>query len=424
MQKLFSVKSTIIKGFKHLFPSLWDEWILFLLFFIGYGLMALINAQSFTIIFNDRIAWDAYFSFDNRAVVMTGGSYEKHPFSQYLFDGIRTQAFLGSSGQKDATFRTILALLSTLAVSLSIVQVYKYLKIIITLPKGISFVLSLLFGCFSTCILLSFTPETYPYSMLFLLWFNYYAALKLKYNQPLSFSALSIGGILIGGITITNLIKVYIPVVFEKGLDKNWKKALNPLMKVGASLAIFITLWLWRIGFDISSFLAKSGTQLEKFSQAQDAPWWDMVYSWFWGGNMVFPSFFVVHHPLGHKAILMTTYTSMFHYMVMGLVFVLMVWSYIINFKNRLVQVLMLSFLVDVLIHTVLKFGLHTAYIYGGHFIFIVPLMLGWLYHAYHKTPQIQHGLLVCFSLLFVYIVSNNLYRMGEFFEFLYLYYQ
>ncbi|MFN8364349.1 MAG: DUF6080 domain-containing protein [Cloacibacterium normanense] len=31
----------------------------------------------------------------------------------------------------------------------------------------------------------------------------------------------------------------------------------------------------------------------------------------------------------------------------------------------------MLSFFVDIIIHCVLKFGLHTSYIYGGHFIFL-----------------------------------------------------
>jgi hypothetical protein len=74
----------------------------------------------------------------------------------------------------------VLAWCSNFAVSLSLIQVYKYLKNIIRLPKNISLLILSFFAFFTTNILLSFTPETYTYTLFFLVLFNYYAALKLK----------------------------------------------------------------------------------------------------------------------------------------------------------------------------------------------------------------------------------------------------
>jgi len=129
------------------FPETKFELLLFLVFFSAYGILGTIIALDYRIIFDNRIPWDAYFSFDNRAIVMTGGGFERHPLANYFFTWIREFALLFSSGQIDEVFRLILAWCSNLAVSLSLVQIYKYLKNIITLPKKISSSI-VLFFCF------------------------------------------------------------------------------------------------------------------------------------------------------------------------------------------------------------------------------------------------------------------------------------
>lgn len=153
-----------------------------------------------------------------------------------------------------------------------------------------------------------------------------------------------------------------------------------------------------------------------------------MIYSWFFGGNMLFSSFIIrdYHSKEGfqYKALSMDVYTSLIPYLFVAVVLILVLWSYFKNFKNKLVQVLMISFLVDIIIHCILKFGLHTSYIYGGHFIFVIPLMLGWLFYGYRDSPRIMAALLCTVSLLLFYLGMNNLWRMEEFFVFLDKYYQ
>ena len=120
-----------------------------------------------------------------------------------------------------------------------------------------------------------------------------------------------------------------------------------------------------------------------------------------------------------YNALFMDVFTSVAPYIFVGAVLVLVFWSYFKNFKNKFVQILMLSFFVDIIIHCVLKFGLHTSYIYGGHFIFVVPMMLGWLFFGYKNSPKMLSFLTVFVGILFVYLVANNVYRMEEFIWFL-----
>jgi len=413
---------------KTVFPATKFETLLFLIFLSIYGALGTYIALNYRIIFDNRIPWDAYFSFDNRAIVMTGGGFERHPLANYFFNWIREFALLFSDGKKDANFRLVLAWCSNFAVSLSLIQIYKYLKNIIRLPKNISLLILSFFAFFTTNILLSFTPETYTYTLFFLVLFNYYAALKLKKEAIIPATALALATISIGGLTVTNAVKVFISVLFEKNLFQNWKKFGNAVLRVLLSVVIFVLLFLYRLDFNYMRFLNKSGEQYDKFSKPKVTPLWDMISSWFFGGNMLFPSFVIrdYHNKKGfyYKALFMDVYTSVIPYVFVAAVLILVFWSYFKNFKNKLVQVLMISFLVDIVIHCILKFGLHTSYIYGGHFIFVVPLLIGWLFYSYKNSPKMLSFLFITVCVLFFYLAMNNLLRMEEFFVFLEKYYR
>jgi len=422
-----SIKSKCIHFLKVVFPSTYLELGIFIFFLSVYGILGSYIALNYRIIFDSRIPWDAYFSFDNKAIVMTGGSFERHPLSYYFFNWIREGILFCTGGKTDVNFRLILAWLSNLIISLSLVQVYKYLKNIIRLPVFVSVLLVFFFGWFSTNILLSFTPETYTYTLFLLVLFNHYTALKLRKDEKIAGSALVLAAVTVGGITVTNIIKVFIPIAFEKKLFKSWKKFGNATLRVMISCIVFILLYLNRIDFKYQNILSKSGEQYEKFSNVNSTPVWDMICSYFFGGNILFPSFFIreKHNMKGfyYKAIFMEVYSTAFSYIFIVLVVGFVLWSYFKNFKNKLVQILMLSFLVDIAIHCVFRFGLHTSYIYGGHYVFIYPLLLGWLFYAYKNSPKILSFLTVSVGLFTMFLMLNNFHRMIDFFEFLNLYY-
>lgn len=423
-----TIKSKLNSFFRLILPSSYSELGVFTFFIIAYGILGWYIALDYRIIFDDRIPWDAYFSFDNKAIVMTGGSFERHPLSYYFFNWIREIALYLSDGKTNAVFRLALAWLSTLTVSLSILQVFKYLKNIIRLPNYISLLLIFFFGAFSTNILLSFTPENFTYTFFLLTVYNHYAALKIKADQKISALPLAFAGITIGGLTVTNIVKVFIPVLFEKDLFKNWKKFGNAALRVSITCICFVLLYLNRIDFKYKTIFSKTSEQYEKFSNVKSTPTWDMISSYFFGGNILFSDFIIrnKHNMKGFhfKALLMDVYSSWIPYLFIAILLGLISWSYYKNFKNKLVQMLMISFLVDIVIHCIMKFGLHTSFIYGGHFVFVYPLLIGWLFYTYRSSVKTTSFLVVIIGILFTYLAINNYLRMSEFFWFLDQYYR
>ncbi|MGK6342401.1 DUF6080 domain-containing protein [Chryseobacterium sp. DT-3] len=422
------IKTKLINLLKQVFPSSYTELAVFMFFLLCYGILGTYIALHYRIIFDSRIPWDAYFSFDNKAIVMTGGSFERHPLAYYFFNWVREFSLFVSGGKMDATFRLTLAWLSNVAISLCIVQIFKYLKNIIRLPLKITLLLVLFFGFFSMSIILSFTPENFTYTLLLLCIYNYYAAVKLRKEEKIPGSALTLAGITIGGLTITNLAKVFIPILFERNLFRSWKKFGNAAFRVFLTTACFVFLYLLRIDFKYENIFSKTNQQYEKFSNVESIPDWDMILSYFFGGSILFPSFMTTdkHNMKGFnfKGLLMEPYSSSFCYTFIIVLLALILWSYFKNFKNKFVQIIAISFMFDIVIHCIMRFGLHTSYIYAGHFIFVYPLLLGWLFHAYRSQPKTLSFLVLTMVILFAFLLTNNLFRMFDFFRFLNTYYQ
>lgn len=422
------IKTKFIHFLKLVFPSTYTELAVFLFFIVCYGILGSYIALHYRIIFDSRIPWDAYFSFDNKSILMTGGSFERHPLSYYFFNWVREFSLFISGGKMDASFRLTLAWLSNIIITLNIVQVFKYVKNIIQLPLWLCLLIILFFGAFSTNIILSFTPENFTYTLFLLSLYNHYAAIKLKKEEKVPATALSLAGITIGGLTITNIVKVFIPLLFEKGLFRNWKKFGNAALRVTVSMICFVLLYLNRIDFKYQNIFSKTNQQYEKFSNVKSVPAWDMILSFFFGGNILFPGFIMSdkHNMKGFnfKGLYMDLYSSVFPYFFVILLLILIIWSYCKNFKNKWVQVIAISFFIDIAIHCVMRFGLHTSYIYGGHFVFVYPLLLGWLFFAYRSSPKIMSLLTLTVVVLFIYLLACNIFRMTEFFWFMEHYYQ
>ena len=419
----------ILSILKIIFPTTKFEVLIFLFFVVLYGVNAWFIAENFRIVYDDRIPWDGYFSFDNRAIVQTGGGFERHPLSNYFFDQIRNFALWISGNRYDSVFRLVLALFSTVVISLANLQIFKYLNNIIKLPLKISLLILAFYGLFVTNILLSFTPETYTYTLLFLSIFNYYSAKKIKEEKSVSFAATIFGSVFIGGLTITNIVKVYIPFLFEKKIFWNWKKIGWAVAKIATSVMVFVFLFMLRLNFNFQNFLNKTEEQYDKFSKPKVTPLWDMITSWFFGGNVLFSNYEIRDYhtkdkTFYYKALFMDVYTSAIPYFFIGLILLIVILSVVKNYKNKLIWILVISFSIDILIHCVLKFGLHTSYIYGGHFVFVYPLLLGWLFFSYRNKTislSILYGVIMMMT---VYLGFNNFYRLGEFYQFLETYYK
>lgn len=400
--------------------------LLLFFFLLVYSTLSWYLATNFRIIFDKRIPWDAYFSFDNKAIVTTGGGFERHPFSNYWFYCIKKLAFWFSDGKVNGTFRFVLAEMSTIAISFSILYVFKFLKNIIELSTKEAFVFCLFYGFFSTNIMLSFTPETYTYSALFIVFFFYYSFSKLKSGRHLHALDYLISGIVIGGLTITNFAKTFIPLFFDRVFYKSWKNFWDSLLKVSLSFTAFVLLYLYRLDFDYLRIISKTGTQYEKFTKARPIALWDMALSWFFGGNILFSSFGIRNYhaqKFEFKALFMELYTSGFSYAFVVVVLLIVLLSWWRNRKNNWVNILMISLLFDCFIHLVLGFGTASSYIYGGHFVFVLLFMLAYFYESFRYNLRWKMMLNCLLLVLGFYMIANNLYRMHEFLNYCSYYY-
>ncbi len=422
------LKNQIVQILSYIFPSTKTEGILFLLLLIFYIPLGVYLALNSSIIYNKDIPWDIYFSFDNRSIILSGGMIEKHPFSYYFIMPVYHLAIwiFHLTGDDLRYFSLTFTILCTVSVALGIVQVFKYLNNIIKIKKSLSFILIIFYAFFSTNLLLSFTPETYTLSIFLLSFYMYISALILSQGKKISVFLSTVMGVLVGGITITNLSKVFIPFLFE-----NKKFNLKAIVSIGiktlVSVGVFVFLYLWRRDWDYMKIFAKSTSQYEKFSNPKGETWWDMITSYFFGGNILFSSFVVkdLHFfKIQYKGLYYQVYDNPLQYIFYILVFILMVWALVANRKNKLLYILWLSFLVDVVIHCFMKFGLWVSFIYGGHWVFVVPLLLGWLFYAYRENKKIYTTLFIALGSMTVYLIINNLYRMTEFLDFVNTYYK
>jgi hypothetical protein len=83
--------------------------------------------------------------------------------------------------------------------------------------------------------------------------------------------------------------------------------------------------------------------------------------------------------------------------------------------KNKYAWMLFLLFGVDIFIHVIAHFGLLTPFIYGGHWVYCLPLLLGWLF-GYASDKKILKNLLITVtSVLLAGLVVNNLVRLSDF---------
>ncbi len=412
---------------QHLFPKNWAEGLVFFFFLCSYSLLSYYIAYRYRIIFDNRIPWDAYFSFDNRAIVLSGGGFERHPFANYWFSMIRKIALYFSGGTYNGTFRFVLAECSSITISFSILYVYKMLKDCIKISTVSAFLFCFFYGFFSTNIMLSFTPETYTYSATAISFFLYFSAYQLQNNKNITIIHYLVFTIIIGGLTITNASKVYLPLLFDKPFYRSWRNFGNTIIKVVVSTAAFALLYLYRLDFDYHRIISKTGEQYEKFTQAKPIPLYDMATSWFFGGNVLFSSFAMrdYHNKNNffYKALFMELYSSYFPIILVLCMVTFLLWAWWRMRGQKVVHLLISSLLVDIIIHLGLGFGTQSSYIYGGHFVFIFIWLIAYLYQSFQGNWRYQYLFGCILITMGVFLVMNNLYRMSEFIDFCHRYY-
>lgn len=410
-----TVRNTInqnLKQFKDVLYSILPygktEWMYFLFFLIFYLSYSLFLAFRTDIVdyFRCAMCADLYLSFDNIPIFHRGFLEAKgHPLMKWYFKpflGIGDLLiFIGGFKAKTVFF----TLLCSSLISLSVVYIFRYLKNILRLEGFPLYFVPVLYAFFSTNLVLCFTVESFTITTFLLSFTVYYYSKCISENREVTFLSNFFFSFALGGITITNFAKGIIPMFFTK---EGLKVKLIKILILGG---IFLLVIL-----RTSLFLADGQSAFEHYDRFSSAD--DHIFSYilpFFGAPILFSEIIwgAAFNPDLEGMIYISSYQHVWQSVFVIAIFIPVIYSLIKGYKNKLFQLLVLLFLFDIVLHIVLRFGIMDSFIYGGHWIYLIPLFIGW---AYKYLSKKQGHVLTCLLVgLFVVLIINNLNQLSTF---------
>ncbi|MFR9166067.1 MAG: DUF6080 domain-containing protein [Dysgonomonas sp.] len=186
----------------------------FLIFYLSYSLIIILKSG----IIDEVYALDTIFSFDHAKIYKTGvENFESHTLiTVFTKPAILTGNFLTKIFGTYKAKTIFLCVLTGALISFSTIYVYRYLQEIAEIKKLPSFILVLFYGLFSTNLIISFTPESYPISAFLLTFSVYYYSCYIKSNKEIPFVSGLCLSMPLGFVTTTNFIKGIVPFfIFE-----------------------------------------------------------------------------------------------------------------------------------------------------------------------------------------------------------------
>lgn len=397
--------------FKAFLPENKSEISVFLFFFLLYLSYSILIAVNTSVIDYKDLLYDVYFSFDNPIIYRQGYVYlEGHPLMMFMtMPFIHIGNILASLwGYKAKT--VFLAIICNILISLSTIYVFRYLKKVIGLKGYINYLLILLYGFTATNLILCFTPESFTITAFFLSFTIYFYSYYIKKNKAIRLASNTFFAVILGGITITNFVKGIIPILFS---SNNKKVIFRKIVLVGA---IFSTIIIWmQIQYDFIDLI--QNRLAGNISVPARGNYFEKLFEWLYAGPIFFPEIMILEikiDGLPFGAISVDFYHHWWQYLFAVSLFIILMSSAYINRRNKLVQLILLCLLVDVCIHGIIRYGIRDAFIYGGHWVLFVPLLIGWGYQAI-ITKRTKSYAKIILTLLLVMMILNNTIQLASF---------
>lgn len=304
----------------------------------------------------------------------------------------------------------IMAVLVVAASTYSVIFMYRILTELIGLKKRDGIWLTALLFSFASIMTSAMSPDHFIFSLLLLVVSLYVFGRCIKSQRPLEWWKAAILYFLTTGITLTNGVKELIGTVFANG-----KQALR-LKNIALYFVLpsAILLATYAIQYETLSKPRKEKSEAiialaeakdpslivkdsinklknqaitgERISEKPFLKWIDLdsarpngiVEALFGESFQLHKDYLLGDIYLGRPA--EVHYHSWLNYCVNAIIVLLFVGGIVVGRRNRIVQMLLCWFAVDLLIHVALGFGLNEAYINGTHWMFFIPVAIGCLY--------------------------------------------
>ena len=342
------------------------------------------------------LGYDNYFRFTTR-----GGAWDvSHPLITplYLINRALLVPLLGEGGAL-----VVMLLGSALLMAIAVAGCCGYLRHVVQLNTGRSLLLSGLLLSTFTVMTLSFTVESYPLSMALLVLSLLCLSGQLKQEKRLSGWHVTLWSLVLGGVTLTNFAKPLSLLLLSKE-ESLWWRVRKVLLPTLLLLALVVAVgWFYqqrRAGAEESMFTAQVNDLLR--FQTRSA---DIVPDFF--GHPLLISNLEMRELYGETVLRPTPYACWAMKLFPWGVVLLLLAMIGVGRRYPLAWAIPLYLAVDVAVHLVGGYGLDEAIIFGGHWVFLVPMALGWLYRVVPR--QAYRYMDLALLLLSTYMCTQNL---------------
>lgn len=401
-----------------LFPPTWTEAALFLFFFLLYG------GIGYHILFHTALidvpngGAGSYLGYDNLFHLHTrGGAFDvSHPFFG-IFHLLKTLLIiLLTTLFKEKTAGIICLALMNLLITGGLVLIYRYLKQIVMVPTRRALLLTGFTGCFFTTVVLSFTTETYPFSFFLLVFSLLMLSREYKLTGYIKGRTILFLAFLCGGVTITNAAKPAMAVFLNK--TPFWRK-IRTGFKVMLPFVICVAVIMGFYTLKAKLLNPEGPSPIDTTQQLgqyfiHDETFCKQALVDFWGNTIV--STPLTQQLVGKEAVLRPSeYLHSWQNGAMVFLLVLVAGSACLNIRNKYVQLLLMYLSVDFVIHFIIRYGMNEAILFGGHWMFAVPILLGWLYTRLPvRMYRILDWIIIGFFILTATINTMEFMRLWE----------
>lgn len=409
----------VLREAKHtLFPCSLAEVLLFILFFSIYGAIGYQLLYHTDLIDVQTGAAGSYLGYDNLFHLKTnGGSFDiSHPFFSlfHLAKYVLVKPFVLFFG--DQARAVVCLVLMNLLISGGLTILYRYLKQISSLSVKRATLLTLFAGSFFTTVVLSFTTETYPFAFFLLLFSLLMLSREYKLTGHIKGRTILFLTFLCGGITITNAAKPATAVFLNRTPFLNKiRTGIKVMLPFLAGVVLIFGLYTLKVHF-LSPEESSPIEEASKLNQyfIHDSTFSKQAFTDFWG-NTVLSTPLTLQAVDNEIVLRPSEYLNGIQNAIVAFLLILIATSAFLNLGNKYVQLLLMYLGIDLIIHFIIRYGMNEAILFGGHWMFAIPILLGWLYKCLPvRAYRILDWIIAAFLILTIINNGMEFMRLWE----------
>ncbi len=396
-------------------------------------------------IFNNQLHLSGYDPYPYMSISKWDVYYDmyRHPIFSLLFYPLS----LLNGGLMTLTHRNcamfIMAFFTILASVYGLLFAYRIFRRLLDMGKFDSHLLAILLYSFAAVFTSAMSPDHFIFSMFLLLMTLLICGTHFKEHTQPKWYTMAILYFVTAGITLSNGIKTLISTWFSYGKATFRLKHVLLILLFPTLLMVGLSYWQEQAFFiprhekgariaeqkaaKDSTFVLKGKEIAAKMEKIQGKPIEDSKFLK-WSDLTTSRTDALVENLFGESIILhqdnllgdiflgrpiVVRYKWTINYVIEGIIVLLFLGGIFVSFRKKLMLMLLSWFGYDLLLHFGLGFGLNEVYIMGCHWLFIIPVAIGYLMLRLPSRYQLAlRGLL---SSIALYLLIYNGYLVASY---------